>query len=194
MARPKGTCSTDGCERTAVARGLCMRCYDQQRRSGGYSSMPPTLTTADHFWAQVDRRKPDECWPWTGYIRPSGYAAFTYPPDGQHAYVYAYELHYGPVPDGHTVDHLCHTTDCTVPSSECPHRACCNPAHLTATTSRENVLRGNGPTAENARKTHCKNGHPFDEANTSYCKNGSRRCKTCHRQETRRRRGQPEGT
>jgi len=30
-------------------------------------------------------------------------------------------------------------------------------------------------------RTHCKNGHPFDEQNTSWTPAGTRTCKTCHR-------------
>jgi WhiB family redox-sensing transcriptional regulator len=33
----------------------------------------------------------------------------------------------------------------------------------------------------NARKTHCKRGHPFDAANTYYAPDGQRRCSTCMR-------------
>jgi len=33
----------------------------------------------------------------------------------------------------------------------------------------------------NARKTHCKRGHPFDAANTYYAPGGQRRCRTCLR-------------
>lgn len=36
-------------------------------------------------------------------------------------------------------------------------------------------------------RTHCKNGHPFDEANTAWYR-GYRRCKACHREIERRRR------
>jgi len=66
----------------------------------------------------------------------------------------AYEFALGPIPDGLTLDHLCRNT------------ICCNPAHLEPVTLRVNTLRGTSPIADNARKTHCKNGHPFDEANT----------------------------
>lgn len=50
-------------------------------------------------------------------------------------------------------------------------------------TSRENkldmILHG---THTNANKTHCKNGHPFDEANTYIIRvSGSRSCRVCHR-------------
>ena len=34
---------------------------------------------------------------------------------------------------------------------------------------------------QNANKTHCKRGHPFDEVNTEIGRDGSRHCKACHR-------------
>ena len=45
-----------------------------------------------------------------------------------------------------------------------------------------------GVRAKKRRKTHCKNGHPFDEANTFYRKDGSQGCRTCTRERDRRRR------
>ncbi len=49
-----------------------------------------------------------------------------------------------------------------------------------AVPNRVNVLRGVGITAQQARKTHCNKGHPFDEQNTHVTPEGKRRCKTCH--------------
>lgn len=49
-----------------------------------------------------------------------------------------------------------------------------------------------------ANKTHCKNGHPFDEANTIFTRKGSRRCLACKRASQTRRnhrlRGEPKMT
>ena len=63
--------------------------------------------------------------------------------------------------------------------------ACVNPAHLEAVTHRENVLRGAGVSAIQARKTHCKHGHEFTPENTMKVRtpsgNGGRRCRTCDR-------------
>ena len=91
----------------------------------------------------------------------------------------AYMYFVGPIPDGLELDHLCR-----VP-------ACCNPDHLEPVTSSENVRRGTSLPAVNARKTHCKRGHPFDEANTMIDCNGSRQCRVCRnlRQRMNRARG-----
>jgi hypothetical protein len=39
-----------------------------------------------------------------------------------------------------------------------------------------------------ARKTHCPQGHPYDEANTRRSSRGGRHCRTCSRLDARRRR------
>ncbi len=92
------------------------------------------------------------CIIWTGHIDKDGYGKV----GNVRAHRIAYENVCGPIPVGLTIDHLCRV------------RACVNPDHLEAVTRRENTIRGNGPSALNARKTACVNGHPFDEANTYF--------------------------
>jgi hypothetical protein len=49
-------------------------------------------------------------------------------------------------------------------------------------TNRENILRGVGPSASNARKKKCAHGHLFTEENTRvFMKSGTQRreCKKC---------------
>lgn len=93
------------------------------------------------------------CWVWQKTLN-GGYGQFGIK-DGSRksgwrtvrAHRYTYELFVGPIPNGLVIDHLCR------------NRACCNPAHLEPVTNRVNCLRGESPLAENARKTHCQNGH-----------------------------------
>jgi len=90
------------------------------------------------------------CWEWKGH-RWNGYGRANLKGRGvTGAHRYAYEAFYGPIPDGLTIDHLCR------------NRACVRPSHLEAVPNRVNALRGTGPTAQNAARTHCKKGHPFD--------------------------------
>lgn len=133
-------------------------------------------TLEQRFWEKVDRRGPDECWPWRGHTNREGYGRFA-GSAGKivQAHRFAYMLVIGPILDGLTLDHLCR------------NRECVNPAHLEPVTNRENNLRGNGWSGRNVRKTHCAQGHRFDVANTYIRPNGSRRCRTCKRQRERRR-------
>lgn len=54
-------------------------------------------------------------------------------------------------------------------------------------TQSENMLDAvEHGTHNNARKTHCKRGHPFNEANTMMLSSGSRSCRTCHNARSRK--------
>lgn len=73
----------------------------------------------------------------------------------------------GPIPEGMDLDHTCR------------NRGCVNPEHLEPVTTQVNTLRGIGPTAENARKTHCKHGHPLEGDNLYVDPEGKRKCRAC---------------
>ncbi len=117
------------------------------------------------FWLKVAKQE-NGCWLWTGqtlrgYGRTSGSNKF--------AHRAAYVMVKGPIPAGLTIDHLCR------------NHGCVNPAHLEAVTNRENILRGDSRSAQNARKTCCKRGHPFDAENTYIRPNRiGRQCRACH--------------
>jgi hypothetical protein len=116
----------------------------------------------------------DGCWEWLGSRHGKGYGHFAVrgTTTRMKAHRYSYELFRGPIPEGMTLDHLCR------------NRSCVNPSHLEPVTNRENILRGEGLAARCARQTHCKYGHPFDEANTVVTKR-QRICRTCHRRNGR---------
>lgn len=116
----------------------------------------------------------DGCWEWTGARVSHGYGNFRTNGRNYGAHRLSYEHFVGPIPDGLQLDHLCR------------NRACVRPDHLEAVTNRENQLRGVRTfTAIHATKTHCLNGHPFDEENTLRYK-GGRWCRRCHRDRSRR--------
>lgn len=129
-------------------------------------------TVEARFWVKVD--KTSDCWVWTGAVNSRGYGSFGLQGSMRQAHRVAYELLVGPIPAGLVLDHLCR------------NRLCVRPEHLEVVTNRENVLRGVGACATNARKTRCVKGHPLVGENLSIEKGGGRRCVTCRREKARR--------
>jgi len=109
------------------------------------------------------------CEPWAGHITAQGYGRVSVKGRSIGAHVLAWTTANGPVPKGLVLDHLCR------------NRACCNVKHLEPVTPKENTLRGIGPTAQNAKKTHCKRGHELSGSNVIGTEDGWRICHTCQR-------------
>ncbi len=125
--------------------------------------------------------QPNGCWLWTANLHPdTGYSRMWLSRhDNKLGHRIAFEWARGPIPEGLVIDHLCR------------NRACVNPDHMEIVTNVENVMRGESVFAQNARKTHCLRGHPFDAENTYPVPTGGRACRECARQRKRERRRQP---
>lgn len=126
------------------------------------------------FWIGFLVDDASGCWVWTRKRFPTGYGCAGF--EGQqYTHRIAFTMVKGAIPKGLTIDHLCR------------NRACGNPAHLEAVTSRENTLRSPITRAGiNARKTHCVRGHQFTPENT-YRVGKERRCRACIKARSRRR-------
>lgn len=130
--------------------------------------MATRVSEITRFFAKVDVQ-PNGCWHWLGCHDTNGYAQFRGGGRDRTAHSWIMEVVHGPRPPDLVHDHLC-----------C-NKGCVNPAHLERVTPRENLMRApHSPAARNAAKTHCAQGHPFDEQNTCYSK-GRRSCRACVR-------------
>lgn len=135
------------------------------------------------MYKEEDRGYTTPCWTWQGRLLGAGkYPVVWYPEkstwaNGDYpAHKKAWEDINGPMPEGLVPDHLCsiHT--------------CVRPDHIEAVTQQENTLRGEGPAARNATKTHCPQSHPYDDENTYITTAGDRRCRACQRAYRKKRR------
>lgn len=129
-------------------------------------------TSREIFWLLVAPPNDNGCRIYLGEISSKGYGRH---PDGngrkRAAHVVAWEMARGPVPEGLVLDHFRMNPAVNLPCS----RSCVALEHLEPVTNAENVLRGQGPTAENARRTHCPAGHEYDRLRPQ----GWRECLTC---------------
>lgn len=102
------------------------------------------------------------CWIWQRYIRSDGYAEADLGRGIGRIRVHrlSYELFVSGIPEGLELDHLCRNP------------SCCNPDHLEAVTSSENVERAHSY-RNKLHSTHCPNGHertPESTYDTGQCK------------------------
>lgn len=124
----------------------------------------------ERFLARI-KPGPNGCILWIGTIETNGYGRFMINKRRVTVHRWFYEQKKGPVPAGLVLDHLCRT------------RNCVNLDHLEPVTDAENMLRGVGAPAQNARKTHCLRGHEFEPERHQ----GQRRCLICRRMTERAR-------
>jgi HNH endonuclease len=101
-------------------------------------------TSPELFWPQVNSCGSDACWEWTGYCDRKGYGKTFWGGRKQRAHRVAYELTYGPIPEGLNILH------------KCDNPPCCNPTHLIVGTQHEN---------NTDKKTKGRQFHPLGERN-----------------------------
>jgi hypothetical protein len=125
----------------------------------------------ERFWAKVDRRGSDECWPWLASPDANGYGRFHIKSrQSRPATQVAWEFANGrDFPSGMFA---CH---------RCDNPVCVNPAHIWPGTHGDNIRDAVAKGRMNAQRvTHCPKGHEYSPSNTLHA--GSRRqCRECNR-------------
>lgn len=112
-----------------------------------------------------------DCIVWTGYVNEHGYGVTIVNQRHEYAHRFAFEMQYGPIPQGLVLDHICRNPICV------------NPAHLEAVTQKVNTYRGKAVEVwkQQSTKTHCTNGHELTGENVY--REGpdgrNRRCRIC---------------
>lgn len=104
------------------------------------------------------------CWIWKGIPAKNGYGTLSINGKTHYAHRIMYQRYRGPIPSDLQCDHLCRI------------RSCCKPGHIELVTRKENILRGVGVSAFNARRENCpKCGGPYRKAPPR----GTRICGPC---------------
>jgi len=148
----------------------------------------PRIPVRDRILASIEIDT-DGCWVWQKSIVKDGYGQIT-APGCRIAHRVSYMTFVGPIPDGMQIDHTCHNRAVKAGAcsgGECKHRKCVNPKHLKPTTSQANVLGGDTVAAANAAKTHCSNGHEYNDVNTRITAANRRYCRPCNYEIRKRR-------
>lgn len=180
-------CSAPGCDRALSSKGYCKMHAERVRRHGhpGLAEPKPLKPIGDRLWPRVDRSGgPDACWPWLGPVSSQGYGRVRTGGQGSPmagAHRMAFILANPDAAEPEAVDHRCHDPKICAGGTDCPHRRCCNPAHLVAATLAENSAVDRQWTK--AQLTHCMQGHEFTDANTYRWTDSDgyprRRCRIC---------------
>lgn len=104
------------------------------------------MNTEHRFWLKVQRGTRAECWPWLGYVVPSGHGLTTYQSEPCYASRKAWILTHGQIRNGQCVLH------------RCDNAVCCNPEHLYLGDRIDNMIdRFRNPAAGDRQA----NGRPF---------------------------------
>ncbi|PXH62351.1 HNH endonuclease signature motif containing protein [Klebsiella variicola] len=135
------------------------------------NSLP--ASTESRLLSKVEKDLETGCWIFTGSRLPSGYGILWNGARPTGAHRISFQLYKGEIPAGKEIDHICN------------NRSCVNPAHLQAISHKENIHKSSTLMGVNARKSHCKRGHPLNGENLHITPLGARQCKECMRMHAR---------
>jgi len=91
----------------------------------------------ERFWLRGKIEYSPTCWIWVAAKDRLGYGVFGVSGTNKQAHRVAYELTYGPIPEGMVVDHKCHTKNCVKPD------------HLRLGTQKQNMENRRGTASNN---------------------------------------------
>lgn len=114
------TCVECGGPMSRKSELRCRPCYFALERQRSIESLP------DRFWAKVDRREPDQCWPWMGWMNDD-YGVIRVGGRDEKAHRAAWMVARGPIENGLVVRHTCDNPRCV------------NPGHLLLGTQLDNI-------------------------------------------------------
>jgi len=126
------TCVYPDCGKEVASWGYCQKHY---KRTKKYGSPHPRKNSQEplgiRFWAFVEKKEIDECWPWGGNLQPNGYGRFSIGKkqegsDGAHRVSWRL-ANKQDIPKGMHIMH------------KCDNPSCVNPNHLTIGTAKENT-------------------------------------------------------
>jgi hypothetical protein len=129
--RTHSTCTFEPCDGKHFAKGYCKRHWAQWKKTGDPTIRRPNQwgTPEERFWRLTGKRSDSECWIWRGRLDKDGYGSlrikFELSPVRAHRF--SYQLHYGLIPEGCLIRHLCNNPSCV------------NPKHLAHGTQTDNM-------------------------------------------------------
>ncbi|MFD6893481.1 hypothetical protein ACFWB0_02880 [Rhodococcus sp. NPDC060086] len=154
------------CGHSACVNPAHLRC--ERATSRVQSGREPVAWTTENLRALLgsgDVVFTPTCWVWRGKLSTSGrHPQARVAGHRVEAYRAVWELYRGPIPRGQVVNR------------DCGRRNCVNPLHMSLSSFAETNRRGNSPSAINARKRLCPEGHPYPP----YEPGETRVCAICH--------------
>jgi len=139
---------------------------------GGVTTSPqfgdPRLP--QRFWNKVKVNGRTGCWLWTAAVNKAGYGLINVGGGPKLAHRHAYEVLVGEIPPPQNgqpwtiLNHECYVHSCVNPG---PGHAC------------QPMTIGKNTRHAADRRTACRKGHPFTEANTIWQTSTARTCRTC---------------
>jgi hypothetical protein len=125
-------CSFAPCDYPSSPKSPRCAAHEAQRRRGKELGPVKRRTTgANRFWSKVE--KTDTCWNWIAGHTGAGYGLYHFDGITQPAHRVSYEMHKGKIPEGLSIDHICHNISCV------------NPDHLRLATTKRNMENLSGP-------------------------------------------------